>query len=108
MNNSHSEDTTRTSYLEEIIFFREQQFHNACEQITILNKEITFQQKRYKQVDAQNQRSCRYNIRLKLSTLEGVRCVFYHYAEQKAVLLDELNTELYKLLPRDTFMEVIV
>ena len=108
MNSSHSEDTSRTSYLQEVILFKEQQFQYACDQITILNREITILQKRYKQMTSENQRSFKYNIRLKLATLEGVRCVFHRYAEQKALLLDQLNVELYQLLPSITQEELAI
>ena len=108
MNSSHSEDTSRTSYIQEVILFKEQQFQYACDQITILNREITILQKRYKQMTSENQRSFKYNIRLKLATLEGVRCVFHRYAEQKALLLDQLNVELYQLLPSITQEELAI
>ena len=108
MNSSHSEDTSRTSYLQEVILFKEQQFQYAYDQITILNREITILQKRYKQMTSENQRSFKYNIRLKLATLEGVRCVFHRYAEQKALLLDQLNVELYQLLPSITQEELAI
>ena len=108
MNSSHSEDTSRTSYLQEVIFFKEQQFQYASDQITILNREITILQKRYKQMTSENQRSFKYNIRLKLATLEGVRCVFYRYAEQKALMLGQLNVELYQLLPSITQEELAI
>ena len=85
-----------------MIFFKEQQFQHACDQITILNREITILQKRYKQMTSENQRSFKYNIIPKLATLEGVRCVFYRYAEQNALMLDQLNVELYQLLPSIT------
>ena len=104
MNNSHSEDTSRTSYLQEVIFFKEQQFQHARDQITILNREITMLQKRYKQMTSENQRSFKYNIRLKLATLEGVRCVFHRYAEQRALMLDQLNVELHQL-PQSNIIE---
>ena len=105
MNSSQSEDTSSTSYLQEVIFFKEQHFQHACDQITILNREITMLQKRYKQMTSENQRSFKYNIRLKLATLEGVRCVFHCYAEQKALLLDQLNVELHQLPQRNIFEE---
>ena len=56
MNSSQSEDTSRTSYLQEVIFFKEQQFQYACDQITILNREITMLHKRYKQMTSEKQR----------------------------------------------------
>ena len=105
MNSSQSEDTSHTSYLQEVIFFKEQHFQHACDQITILNREITMLQKRYKQKTSENQKSYRYNIRLKLATLEGVRCVFHRYAEQKALLLDQFNVELHQLPQRNIFEE---
>ena len=90
-------DNTRLSYLEETLFFREQEFKRACDQITILNREITYLHKRYTQVNAHNQRSFRYNFRLRIATLEGVRCVFYKYAEHRASMLDQINQQLYTL-----------
>ena len=108
MNSSQSEDTSRTSYLQEVIFFKEQQFQHVCDQITILNREITILQKRYKQMTSENQRSFKYNIRLMLATLEGVRCVFQRYAEQKASMLYQLNVELYQLPPSNTQEEFTI
>ena len=83
------DDNTRRSYIEDSVFVTEEQFNKAVKQIEFLNHKIQQLQIRYRR------KSCRrnglhYSLRLQIATFEGVRCVFYRYAEKKACLLDRL------------------
>ena len=49
----------------------------------------------YNRSQAENRRSYRYILRLKLCTLEGVRNMFYEYAYAKADELEKMQLELY-------------
>ena len=51
----------------------ERRFRRACDQIVLLNQKLGEVQKRYKNARRTNNRSFRYNLRLKLAVVEGVR-----------------------------------
>lgn len=55
-------------------------FRRACRQLLILNEEIDCLQCRYERAEAENQRSFRYSLRLRIATLEGVRDAYQEYA----------------------------
>ena len=62
----------------------ERRFSKACDQIVMLNQRLGEVQKRYKSAKKCNNRSFRYNLRLKLAVIEGSRNMFYDYAYAKA------------------------
>ena len=49
----------------------ERRFRRACDQIVLLNQKLGEVQKRYKNARRTNNRSFRYNLRLKLAVVEG-------------------------------------
>ena len=70
-------------------------FRNACSQLILINNQIDETETRYNCSQAENRRSYRYILRLKLCTLEGVRNMFYEYAYAKADELEKMQLELY-------------
>ena len=50
---------------------------------------------RYNQAKTDNFRCFRYNLRLKLAVIEGVRNMYYDYAYAKAEKVAELRHDLY-------------
>ena len=52
-------------------------------------------QKRYKNARRTNNRSFRYNLRLKLAVVEGVRNMYYDYAYAKADQVADLRREIF-------------
>lgn len=73
----------------------ERRFRKACDQIVLLNNRLGEVQKRYKAAKKSNNRSFRYNLRLKLAVIEGARNMFYDYAYSKADQVAELRRELF-------------
>lgn len=59
-------------------------FRRACEQVILLNNKLQDLQVRYDRARRDELRSFRYNIRLRMSGVEGVRNAYYEYARQKA------------------------
>ena len=72
----------------------DKKFRRVCEQLVLLNNRIEAYQKRYDRAVSSNQRSFRYQHRLRLVTLEGVRNMFYEYASDRADKLDEMQDRL--------------
>lgn len=73
----------------------ERRFRRACDQIVLLNQKLGEVQKRYKNARNTNNRSFRYNLRLKLAVVEGVRNMYYDYAYIKADQVADLRRELF-------------
>lgn len=73
----------------------ERRFRRACDQIVLLNQRLGEVQKRYKNARSTNNRSFRYNLRLKLAVIEGVRNMYYDYAYTKADQVADLRRELF-------------
>ena len=73
----------------------DRKFRYSCRQITLLNHRIKDKQVRFDRAHRINQRSLWYNLRLQLSTLEGVKNMFLEYAYKHA---DELEALQHTLL----------
>lgn len=74
---------------------KERYFQMVCVQIVILNHKILRLQKRYKKTNQENLQSLRYNMRLRLAAVEGVRNMFYDVAKKTANQIAELQRELF-------------
>ena len=70
----------------------ERKFHRACNQI-VLNHHFDDLQLLYDCAHRDNSRSFRYSLRIKLSTLEGVRNMYVEYASMKADELMDLQCQ---------------
>ena len=72
-------------------------FRRACIQLTLLNKQLGDMKERYSQAKADNFGCFRYNLRLKLAVIEGVRNMYYDYAYvyAKAEMVSELRHDLF-------------
>ena len=91
---------TKTNSLErraKIYKLQEHERHlvRSCEQIILLNDKIRGLTKRYESAKAEGFRSFRYNLRVRLAVVEGVRNVFYEYARDMAEDIADLRRELY-------------
>ncbi|WAR07230.1 hypothetical protein MAR_017188 [Mya arenaria] len=73
----------------------EGRFQKACDQIVLLNHRLGEVQKRYKMAKRSNNKAFRYNLRLKLAVIEGVRNMYYDFAYSKAERVAELRRELF-------------
>ena len=70
-------------------------FRLSCSQLLLLNNHIEETEVRYNRSKAENRRSYRYILRMKLSILECVRNLFYEYAYEAADELETMQLELY-------------
>lgn len=66
-------------------------FRRACEQVFLLNRQVEETTVRFHVADDAGNKVHRYNVRLRLSILEGVRNMFYEYAAKKAAAIVELQ-----------------
>ena len=69
-------------------------FQKACAQLTLLNNMVRELQVRYDRAVTFNRQSFRYNIRLRLVSIERMRNLFYDYATHLADKLDELEDQV--------------
>ncbi|KAH3720143.1 hypothetical protein DPMN_063037 [Dreissena polymorpha] len=86
-----------TSYKEtlETLQESERKFRKACTQIQILNNQLEDIKTRYKKAKTDGFHRFRYNLRLKLAVVEGVRNMYYEYAHAKAEQVALLRHRLY-------------
>ena len=89
--------TTRNPRLDQrfTLIDTERRFRRACEQIVQLNYKLDDLQGRYLSAKKDNLRSFRYNCRLRLAVVEGLRNMYYDYAHQKAEDIAGLRKDLY-------------
>ena len=73
----------------------ERKFRSACTQINILNKQLEEVKARYQQAKLDNFHRFRYNLRLKLAVVEGVRNMYYEYAHVQAEEVARLRYRIY-------------
>ncbi len=73
------------------LYETETRFKKACEQVVLLNDKLEGLQRRYDKARQENHRSFRYNLRLKMASVEGVRNAYYEYACEKAEKIAELR-----------------
>ncbi|CAL1529766.1 unnamed protein product [Lymnaea stagnalis] len=81
--------------LEEKMNEARSKFERACQQIVLLDQKIKDLEIRYKRAVKNKKNSFRYNLRLRLSVVTGVKMMYHHYASTKA---EEL-TRLRRLVP---------
>lgn len=79
------------------LYETEMKFKRACEQVVLLNDKLEGLQTRYEKARQENHRSFRYNLRLRMATVEGVRNAFYEYACEKAERIAELRYHISQL-----------
>ena len=76
------------------LYETESRFRRACQQIILLNSRLEELQLRHDQARLGNHKSFRYNLRLKMATVEGVRNSYYEYACWKAETVEELRLRM--------------
>jgi hypothetical protein len=72
----------------------ERKFYKCCAQVDLLDRQLQGIQIRYNRAVENGNRAMRYNLRLRLATVESIRNVFYAYAASRAEMMAELKTEL--------------
>ena len=74
-------------------------FRKACNQINLLNRKMESIHKRYNCAKKNNHRVFRYKLRLRLAVVEGLRNMYYEYANKKVWISPSLSLSLYLSLP---------
>ena len=69
----------------------EEKFFKACDQIVVIDRRLKDMTVRFDTANHAGHRSMRYNRRLQLVTLEGVRAAFYQFAEMTAEKMTHLR-----------------
>ena len=89
--------TVNANTREEIYNIRQlnRKFRLCCDQLVRLNNLVEDAEIRYNRSQAENRRSYRYILRLKLCSLEGVRNMFYEYAHAQADILEKMQMDFY-------------
>lgn len=73
----------------------ERRFYIARDQIVLLNRKLTELQYRYDAAKRVGRNSFRYNLRLRMTVLEGMKNVYYAYAHDQADNVAILRRELF-------------
>ena len=75
----------------------EDRFRRACEQVLVLNKKMEYLTSRYNEAEARGNKPLCYQLRLRISVIEGVRNMFYEYAAQQANVMMELQRHIVEI-----------
>ena len=94
-NNSKTDNCESMAEMKSELQQTEVRFRKACNQINLLNRKMESIHKRYNCAKKNNHRVFRYKLRLRLAVVEGLRNMYYEYANKKASRVVELRRELY-------------
>lgn len=90
-----NQETNSATEMKSELHQTEVRFRKACNQINLLNRKMDSIHKRYNCAKKNNHRVFRYKLRLRLAVVEGLRNMYYEYANKKASRVVELRRELY-------------
>ena len=76
----------------------ETRFKRACDQVVLIDGKLQGLQRRYDKARNENHRTFRYHLRLKMSTVEGVRNAYYVYACRQAEKIAQARRHLSELM----------
>ncbi|KAL4219036.1 hypothetical protein ACF0H5_021619 [Mactra antiquata] len=85
-------------YLQEKLNDAQSKFEKACHQIVLLDQKIKDLEVRYKRAVKNRKNSFRYNLRLRLSAVTGVKMMYHHYASTKADELHRLHRQRHAVV----------
>ena len=84
----------------------ERHFRYACQQVMIISRHVEEATRRYHNADRTGDKIFKYNIRLRLSVLDGVRNMYYEFAAKKAAEIVELQQHLLDVIdPHDVTLD---
>lgn len=83
------------AYIQEKLNDAQAKFEKACQQIVLLDQKIKDLEVRYKRAVKHKKNSFRYNLRLRLSVVTGVKMMYHHFASTKADELHRLHRQRY-------------
>jgi len=83
------------SLLEEKLRDAGQRLNKAQAQIEVLDKQIRELEVLYKRAQKTKKHSFRYNLRLRLSAITGIKMMYHHYKSTKEEEINEIRAKLY-------------
>jgi hypothetical protein len=92
------QQTISLQELQTTLIHAENQFRKACNQIVLLNMKLCACSVRYRRAKANNMRTFRYPLRLRLAVVEGVRNMYYDYATRKAQQIEQVREIISELV----------
>lgn len=72
----------------------EKRFLLCCQQITLIDQKLDALQVRYHRSNQRNNKSVRYNLRLQIATMEGMRDIYYQYAKMKGLDIAQIRRNI--------------
>ena len=72
----------------------ETKMYRACEQVVIMDRKLKNLKKRFTTATKNGHRPVRYNLKIQISTLEGVRAAYRTYAVLKSEEVVEMTKKL--------------
>lgn len=81
------------AFLQEKVADTQTKIEKACKHIVQLDKKIKDLEVQYRRAVKHKKNSFRYNLRLRLSIVTGVKMMYHHYASTKAEELNRLHRQ---------------
>lgn len=72
-------------------------FDRVCRQIVSLSHQISCLKKLYRRAENNNKYAIRYNIRMRMSIISGIKMMYHHYATIKAEEINQFRNTLAEL-----------
>ena len=95
-------DADMTSHLDERLVEARKKFERAYQQIVLLEQKMRDLEVRYKRAVKHKKNSFRYNLRLRLSIVTGMKMMYHQYASTKAEEATRLRTQIVQRDLRDS------
>jgi hypothetical protein len=81
--------------LEERLHDAEQRLQKSSQQIVLVDQQIKELEILYKRAQKSKKNASRYNLRLKLSVVSGIKMMYHHYWSSKQEEINRLRTQLF-------------
>jgi len=73
----------------------EQRLKRSLQQIEVMDCQIREMETLYKRAQKSEKNASRYNLRLKLSVVSGVKMMYHHYSSRKREEINQLRDKLF-------------
>ena len=83
------------SLTEEKLHDAEQRLRKSLQQILVIDAQIRELEILYKRAQKSKKNASRYNLRLKLSVVSGIKMMYHHYSSSKREEINRLRTQLF-------------
>jgi len=83
------------SLVEEKLHDAEARLAKSLQQITVIDGQIRELEILYKRAQKSKKNASRYNLRLKLSVVSGIKMMYHHYSSSKREEITRLQTQLH-------------